>query len=93
SDFAGHEQSYASWRRQGDESFIALSPNLEDWLCLSHSPRVNWAWFNSLIVREDRHDVELARELGDGKAFQYQIQLPNGRLLTLKERTYKSPEE
>lgn len=93
SDFAGHEQSYASWRRNGDESFIALSPNLEDWLCLSHSPRVSWAWFNGLIVREHRHDVELARELGNGQVFQYQIQLPNGRLLTLKERTYKTPEE
>ncbi len=93
SDFAAHEQAYASWRRHGDESFVALSPNLEDWLCLSQSPKVSWAWFNSLIVREHRHDVELARELGDGKVFQYQIQLHNGRLLTLKERTYKTPEE
>lgn len=93
SDFSGRESSYASWRRVGDDNFIALSPNLEDWLCLSNSPRINWAWFNNLVVREHRHDVELARQTGDGQTFQYQIQLPNGRLLTLKERTYTSPEE
>lgn len=93
SDFSGRESSYASWRRIGDDNFIALSPNLEDWLCLSNSSRINWAWFNNLVVREHRHDVELARQTGDGQTFQYQIQLPNGRMLTLKERTYTTPEE
>ncbi|HEX4844002.1 MAG TPA: GAF domain-containing protein [Limnobacter sp.] len=81
---------YGSWRRAADTPWVTLSPNLEQWLCLTESSEVSWDWFCNAINPHKRDAVKAARLQANGRAFEYEVTLPNGQALLLQERVYRS---
>ncbi|HEX4917099.1 MAG TPA: GAF domain-containing protein [Limnobacter sp.] len=90
SGLRAEEHLYGSWRRATNSPWVILSPNLEQWLCLTQSSEVSWEWFCNAMNPQKREAVTGARIHPSGLAFEYEVNLPNGRSLHLQERVYRS---
>lgn len=80
------------WKTAARPEFVALSPSLEAWLCLTQCREVSLDWFNNIPIEQDRARVVQARLEKNGKPFRYSVKLPGGNLIEFEEEVHPHPE-